>query len=68
MNEHLYSIGLKHKKTGERIDLQVWAKNTDEATHKLTGILIGYDCPYRWTGTGPVYENNKIVTRKVKDT
>ena len=41
MNEHLYSIGLEHKKTEERIDLQVWAKNTDEATHKLTGTLIG---------------------------
>lgn len=26
MNEHLYSIGLEHKKTEERIDLQVWAK------------------------------------------
>ena len=29
---------------------------------------IGYDCPYRWTGTGPVYENNSIVTRKAKNT
>lgn len=47
MKGHLYSIGLEHKKTGERIDLQVWARNTDEATHKLTGVLIGYTCPYR---------------------
>lgn len=67
MKEHLYSVGLEHKQTGERIDLQVWARNTDEATHKLTGVLIGYSCPYRWTGSGPVYENNKIVTREAKD-
>ena len=43
MKEHLYSVGLEHKKTGERIDLQVWARNTDEATHKLTGVLIWPD-------------------------
>lgn len=66
MKEHLYSVGLEHKKTGERIDLQVWARNTDEATHKLTGVLIGYTCPYRWTGSGPDYENNRIITREMK--
>lgn len=66
MKEHLYSVGLEHKKTGERIDLQVWAKNTEDATHKLTGVLIGYYCPYRWTGSGPIYEDNKIITREMK--
>lgn len=66
MKEHLYSVGLEHKKTGERIDLQVWAKNTKEATHKLAGVLIGYYCPYRWTGSGPIYENNQIITREMK--
>lgn len=66
MKEHLYSVGLEHKKTGERIDLQVWAKNTEEATHNLTGVLIGYYYPYRWTGSGPIYENNKIITREMK--
>lgn len=68
MNEHLYSVGLKHKETGERIELQVWAKSTDEATGKLVGTLIGCDCPYLWTGSGPIYKNNMIVTRKAKDT
>lgn len=67
MKEHLYSVGLEHKKTEERIDLQVWARNTDEATHKLTGVLIGYTCLYRWSGSGPVYENNRIITREIRD-
>lgn len=66
MKEHLYHVGIEHKKTGQKLDLQVWAKNTDEATHKLTGVLIGYDCPYRWTGSGPIYENNRLITREIK--
>ena len=65
--EHLYTVGIKEKKTGETLKLQVWAKNADEATHKLTGSLIGYPCQYYWTGTSPVYEDNKIVTRKVAE-
>ena len=67
MNEHLYTVSVQDKKTKEKLKLQVWAKNTDEATHKLTGSLIGYHCQYRWTGTNPVYEDNKIVTRKVAE-
>lgn len=65
--EHLYQVGLKHKKTGDRFDLQVWAKNGDEATHKLTGTLIGYHCQYEWRGTGVLYENNKPITRELKE-
>lgn len=65
--EHLYAVGIQEKKTGGKLQLQVWAKNADEATHKLTGSLIGYYCQYRWTGTSPVYEDNKIVTRKVAE-
>lgn len=65
MKERLYSVGLKHKKTGEKTNLYVWAKNVDDATHSLCGSLIGYDREYEWTGSGPVYENNKIVERKV---
>lgn len=66
-NEHLYTVSVQDKKTNEKLKLQVWARNTDEATHKLTGSLIGYNCQYRWTGTNPVYEDNKIVTRKVAE-
>lgn len=64
MTEILYRVGVKHKTTGEKQNLFVWAKNTDEATHKLTGTLIGYNCEYVWTGTGPEYENNQLVTRQ----
>ena len=67
MIEHLYTVCVRDKKTKEQLKLQVWARNTDEATQKLTGSLIGYHCQYRWTGTNPVYEDNKIVTRKVAE-
>ena len=67
MNEHLYTVSVQDKKTNEKLKLQVWARNTDEATQKLTSSLIGYNCQYRWTGTNPVYEDNKIVTRKVAE-
>ncbi len=67
MKEHLYSVGIRHKKRHESLNLLVWARNTDEATHKLTGTLIGYHCEYAWTGTGPVYENGKLVARTVED-
>ena len=67
MNEHLYTVSVQDKKTNEKLKLQVWARNTDEATLKLTGSLIGYNCQYCWTGTSPVYEDNKIVTRKVTE-
>lgn len=54
MTERLFSIGLRHKTSHEKLDLLVWAENVDKATHKLTGILIGYECEYNWRGTGPV--------------
>lgn len=63
--EHLYQIGLVDKKTDEKFNLQVWAKNADEATHKLTGTLIGYDCQYRWRGTNVLYENNRPISREI---
>ncbi len=39
MIEHLYSVGIKHKKSKECLDLYVWAKNPNEATHKITGTF-----------------------------
>ena len=42
--EHLYTVSVQDKKTNEKLKLQVWARNTDEATQKLTGSLIGYHC------------------------
>ena len=37
MKEQLFHVGIQHIKTGERISLEVWAKNVNEATHGLGG-------------------------------
>lgn len=63
MYEYKWSVGIRHKATREKLDLIVWAPTVDEATHKLCGILIGPECEYEWTGTGPVYENNQPAER-----
>lgn len=65
VKQYLYSVGMKHKKTGQKIDLMVWAENVDEATHKVTGAIGGYRDEYSWTGSGPEYENNELVTREI---
>lgn len=65
MKQYLYNVGMKHKKTGQKIDLMVWAENVDEATHKVTGAIGGYRGEYSWTGSGPEYENNELVTREI---
>lgn len=65
MKQVLYSVGMKHNKTGERLKLMVWAENVDEATHKVTGAIGGYRGEYSWTGSGPQYENNQLVTREI---
>ena len=65
MKEYKWSVGLRHKATGTRLDVHVWAPTNDEATHKLCGVLIGPECEYEWTGTGPVYENNQTVGRDI---
>lgn len=63
--EQLFSVGIQHIKTGEKINLEVWAKNVHEATHGLRGV-IDWNTQYRWTGSGPVYDDNgKIITREV---
>lgn len=67
MKEYLYQVGMKDKRTGEKIDLRIWAQNVDEATHKVTHALFGAYGEYRWTGSGPLYENNKIIEREVKE-
>ena len=52
MKEQLFHVGIQHIKTGERISLEVWAKNVNEATHGLHGV-INWNTQYRWTGSGP---------------
>ena len=65
MMQYLYNVTMKHKSTGEKIKLKVWAENVDEATHKVTGVIGGYRGEYSWTGSGPEYENNKIIFREI---
>ena len=49
--------------TGEKTNLKVFADNADAATRKATNIgLFGIDGPYIWTGTGPLYKNNKLIS------
>ena len=67
MKEYLYSVGMKDKRTGEKINLRIWAQNTDDATHKVTNALFGAYGEYSWTGSGPLYENNKLIEREVKE-
>ena len=68
MKEYKWSVGLRHKATGTRLDVHVWAPTNDEATHKLCGVLIGPECAYEWTGTGLIYENNQRVEREAATT
>lgn len=63
MKEYKWSVGLRHKATREKLNVTVWASKNEDATHKLCGVLIGPECEYEWTGTGPVYENNQRVER-----
>lgn len=65
MKEYKWSVGLRHKATREKLNVTVWAPKNEDATHKLCGILIGPECEYEWTGTGPIYENNQRVEREV---
>lgn len=64
--EILYEVGLKHKETGERLNVHVWGTDVHQATSALLNSLIGPDNKYIWKGTGPVYKNNKLVTRGTK--
>ena len=61
--ERLYIVGIKHKETGERIGLEVWAETNEQATSKLLNSVIGIDKQYAWTGTGPAYKDNKTIER-----
>lgn len=65
--ELLYSVGIRDRETDEKISLKVWATNCDEATNKCIDI-INYNACYRWTGTGPIYdEKGNLVTREVEE-
>lgn len=65
MKEQLFTVSIQHIKTGEKIKLEVWAKNVDEATLGLRGV-ISWNTQYRWKGSGPVYDDHgKVITREI---
>lgn len=66
MYEFKCSAELRHKVTGEKIELTVWATNRAEASSKLSG-LCGSHGEYTLIETRPIYENNQAVGREVKD-
>lgn len=63
MIERLFSVGLRHKVTLEKLDVMIWAPDVETATYKLVGSLIGSKCEYTWTGSGPVYKDNHVIER-----
>ena len=65
MKQILFRVGMKNKKTNERISLKVWGENVDDATHKVVSAIGGYYGEYSWCGSSPEYENNNLVTREV---
>ena len=67
MKQFLYNVDMKEDATGKKIELRVWAKNVDDATHKIVDAIGGYRGEYTWCGSGPVYENNNLVSRIVAD-
>lgn len=63
----LYRVSIKHIITNEKISLEVWAENVDDATHKCN-FLFDYEGQYRWTGIGPVYgKDGEIITKSIKE-
>ena len=68
MMQKLFRVSVKEKRTGERLRIYVWAQNVDEATHSLTGSVIGPDCRYDWTGSGPEHdEKGNLIIRELPD-
>lgn len=68
MKQRLFRVSLRNKKTGNRSRVYVWAGNVDEATHSLTGTLIGPNNEYIWEGSGPEYdERGNLIEREAEE-
>lgn len=63
MKKQLFKVGIKHKETGEKLSLQVWAANVNEAAWELRGVIGPY-AEYAWTGSGPVHDDQGNVIVK----
>lgn len=66
MYEYKCNVELRHKVTGEKLELTVWATGRDDANRKLSG-LCGSNDEYTLIESIPIRENNKAVGREVKD-
>ena len=60
MEEYLYQVNFICRCTGEKISLFVWGLNTDDATHKVTSVLCGFNGEYIWTGSNKVLAPTQI--------
>ncbi|HZJ68504.1 MAG TPA: hypothetical protein VFD28_00655 [Candidatus Eisenbacteria bacterium] len=47
----VWTVSLKNKRTGKTVDLEITARNNEEATQKCSSLYSDY----QWTGTGPLY-------------
>lgn len=64
MKEMLYKVGMIDKKTGEKLDLKVWAENCERATAKIDDLFCYGSC-YRWTGTKPMRDDKgEVIDRE----
>lgn len=63
---NLYRVSMMHRKNGEKVSLEVWAEDIEEATARCN-FLFNYDGEYRWTGSNPLYENNKLISKKCEE-
>lgn len=61
-NLPVWTVSMKNSRTGEKISLEVSAATNEEATGKCRG-LFGYNNDYQWTGTGPLYEEERQVQK-----
>lgn len=66
MTEMLFRVCMKHKTTGEKINLIVWAEDVDKATEKIVNSFGGYSGEYTWTGSGPEIWGNEVIKREAK--
>lgn len=62
---NLYRVNMMHKETKERLYLEVWAENVDEATHQFSDSLFGCEGQYIWRGSEPVYDQNGEIPSKL---
>lgn len=62
----LYDVFMQHRITKEKVKLQVWAENVNDATNKCN-FLFDYNGEYRWIGSGPFYDQNGNTRSKTQD-